>query len=79
LEPPSRWLGALVEALAGAVAGGWWRVWAGGNMHAQGECSWVARGSWRPWEMDAIIYGMPEQELGREVMLRVAVQDDEVC
>jgi hypothetical protein len=29
--------------------------------------------------MDAIIYGMPEQELGREVMLRVAVQDDEVC
>jgi hypothetical protein len=29
--------------------------------------------------MDAIVYGVPEQELGREGMLRVVVQDDEVC
>jgi hypothetical protein len=32
LEPHGRWLGALVEALAGAVAGGWWRVLGWGNV-----------------------------------------------
>jgi hypothetical protein len=58
--------GSLVEALAGAVAGGWWcgfGLGKRGYMHAQGEWR-VAHEAWR--------------QLGREVMLRVVVQD-EMC